>query len=189
MFLARVEPSGGSARMSLADIDRSVAGSRMTVPSRSDCEDLLFHEAALLDEWRLEEWLDLFVEGATYEVPTTGRPETARSADELFYIADDWFRLNHRVARLMKPGAHSEWPRSLGARVISNVRVLSTDDGGIRVGSVFTTYRSKDDRTDTFFGHHRHVLRDVGGTLKIASKMSLLAMGSLRPHGRISIIL
>ena len=95
----------------------------------------------------------------------------------------------HRVARLMKQGAHSEWPRSLGTRAISNVRLLADDHDGIRVGSVFTTYRSKEDRTDTYFGHHLHVLREVDGVLKIVSKVSLLAMGSLRPHGRISIIL
>ena len=26
--------------------------------TRADVEDFLYHEAALLDEWRLEEWLD-----------------------------------------------------------------------------------------------------------------------------------
>lgn len=155
---------------------------------KSTCEDFLCHEAALLDDWNLEEWLNLFAEGAIYEVPTTGRPEGVSSADELFYIADDWFRLKHRVARLMKQGAHSEWPRSHCTRSISNVRILSEDADGILVGSVFVTYRSKGDRTDTYFGHHRHVLRQINGELKIASKVSLLGMGSLRPHGRVSII-
>ena len=28
--------------------------------SRADYEDFLYREAALLDEWRLEEWLSLF---------------------------------------------------------------------------------------------------------------------------------
>jgi p-cumate 2,3-dioxygenase beta subunit len=34
------------------------------LPTRQEVEDLFYHEAALLDEWRLEEWLDLLTEDA-----------------------------------------------------------------------------------------------------------------------------
>ena len=161
-----------------------------TVPqrTRADYEDFLYNEAALLDEWRLEEWLALFIEGSIYEVPTTGRPEDVQSSDELFYISDNWFRLQHRVSRLLKKGAHSEWPRTIGLRTISNVRILGEEPDGVRVGCAFTTYRSRDDRTDTYFGHHRYLFTEVDGGLRIAEKRSLLAMSSLRPHGRVSII-
>jgi 3-phenylpropionate/cinnamic acid dioxygenase small subunit len=37
--------------------------------TRIELEDFLYLEAALLDEWRLEEWLALFVPGARYLVP------------------------------------------------------------------------------------------------------------------------
>ena len=40
--------------------------------TRTELEDFLYHEAALLDEWRLEEWLALFVPGARYLVPPAG---------------------------------------------------------------------------------------------------------------------
>ena len=156
--------------------------------SRGDYEDFLYHEAALLDTWELEAWLGLFAEGATYEVPTAGRPSDVDSAEELFYIADDWFRLRHRVERLLKHGAHSEWPRSLGLRMIGNVRIVASEERGVRIACAFTTYRSIADRTDTFFGHHHYLLDEVGGTLKIREKRTLLAMSSLRPHGRVSII-
>ena len=73
-----------------------------TAISRAACEDLLYEEAALLDEWRLDEWLALFVEGATYEVPTAGAADNVQSTDTLFYIADDWHRLCQRVERLKK---------------------------------------------------------------------------------------
>ena len=162
----------------------------MTTPfTRAACEDFLFHEAALLDEWRLDEWLALFVEGATYEVPTTGAPDDADPATTLFYIADDYARLRHRVTRMKKDTAHSEYPRSDGARLISNVRILSATAEEARVGSVFVTYRSKNDVTHCFFGHHRHnlVLRD--GAIRIGAKRSLLDMSNLSPQGRISIIL
>ena len=168
----------------------SQASRAAPMPSRSDIEDFLFAEAALLDEWRLDEWLALFDEGATYEVPSTDLGDDADSHDGLFFIADDYVRLQHRVARLKKPGAHSEWPRSKTVRVISNVRILEAGDGRLSVACVFVTYRSKGEHTDTFFGRHRHQLRvRQGGALSIASKRSLLDMTSLRPQGRVSIIL
>jgi p-cumate 2,3-dioxygenase beta subunit len=44
------------------------------LPSRQEAEDLLYKEAALLDEWRLDEWLELLTEDATYEIPPTDVP-------------------------------------------------------------------------------------------------------------------
>lgn len=157
--------------------------------TRAECEDFLYHEAALLDEWRLDDWFALFAPGATYEVPTAGARDDANANEQLFYIADDYDRLRHRLTRLKKAEAFSEWPRSDGARVISNVRILGDDENGLSVGCIFVTYRSKNDITDCFFGHHRYRLTRADGALKIAAKRSMLDMNSLRPQGRISIIL
>ena len=49
--------------------------SNIELPSRQEVEDLLYKEAALLDEWRLEEWLELLTEDAIYEIPPTDVPE------------------------------------------------------------------------------------------------------------------
>lgn len=157
--------------------------------TRADYEDFLFHEAALLDEWRLDEWLALFAPGATYEVPAADAGEDADSSEELFYISDDYARLQHRVRRLNKSGAHAEWPRSTSVRAISNVRILERRGDETLIGSVFITYRSKNEVTDSYFGHHRHLLRHDSGGLRILSKRTLLDMNSLRPQGRVSIII
>jgi len=157
--------------------------------SRQAYEDFLYQEAALLDEWRLDEWFALFEAGATYEVPTAGASDEADSHDSLFYIADDYARLGYRVERLKKTGAHSEFPRSICTRLISNVRVLGTTEQGVVLNCKFVTYRSKDNVTHTFFGHHRYVLANDGDAIRIISKRSHLDMSSLRPQGRVSIIL
>jgi p-cumate 2,3-dioxygenase subunit beta len=157
--------------------------------TRAACEDFLYAEAALLDEWRLDEWFALFIEGATYEAPTAGAPDDADPATALFYIADDYHRLRHRVERLKKDTAHSEYPRSDGARLISNVRVLSADADEASVGCVFVTYRSKGEVTDRFFGHHRYRLVARDGAMRIAAKRTLLDMANLVPQGRVSVIL
>ena len=93
---------------------------------RADIEDFLYHEAALLDEWQMEEWLGLFAEGASYWVPPAGSDDDVDPATTLFYVADDWFRLQQRVKRLGKKTAHVEYPKSRCRHMISNVRVLDT---------------------------------------------------------------
>ncbi len=50
-----------------------------SLPSRQEVEDLLYREAALLDEWRLEEWLEMLTDDAIYQVPSTDAPEATRA--------------------------------------------------------------------------------------------------------------
>ena len=38
--------------------------------TRAEVEDFLYHEAALLDEWRLDAWQDLLADDACYYVPS-----------------------------------------------------------------------------------------------------------------------
>ncbi|HET7201321.1 MAG TPA: aromatic-ring-hydroxylating dioxygenase subunit beta, partial [Burkholderiales bacterium] len=64
-----------------------------------EVEELLFREAALLDEWRLDDWIGLLTEDARYEVPSNDRPD-ADPASTLFTIADDIDRIRGRVTRL-----------------------------------------------------------------------------------------
>jgi p-cumate 2,3-dioxygenase beta subunit len=157
--------------------------------SRADYEDFLFNEAALLDQWRLNEWLELFTTDSVYEVPTMGAGADGQPDSALFYVADDYRRLQHRVTRLNKRTAHAEWPHSSTVHMVSNVRVVGSDDRGVQVASVFATFRSKHHITDTYMGHINYTITEVGGELRIRSKRVILGMNSLQPQGKISIIL
>ena len=170
----------------LASTSRSADQSSWT---RAEVEDLLFLEADLLDQWRLPEWLELFTDDASYHVPCTDLPLDAQPEENLFYIADDRFRLGERVKRLMKRTAHAEFPHSKTRRMIGNVRIRSRSEDFIEVGSVFTTYRTKDGVTDVFFGSTTHHLVETEAGLKIRSKRCMLDSDGLRPSGRISIVL
>jgi len=164
----------------------------MTAPdsiTRSEVEDFLYYEAELLDEWRLEEWLTLFTGDAHYYVPATDLAADASPDDSLFYIADDRFRLESRVTRLLKRTAHSEYPRSKTRHLISNVRIRERLADGLIVGTAFITYRSKDNITDVFVGSTRYHLVTGGDGLKIAEKRCVLDLDGLKPQGRISILL
>lgn len=152
-------------------------------------EDLLYREADLLDRWQLDEWLTLFTEDAWYHVPPSDVDGDSATPDTaLFYIMDDRTRMQERVIRLSKIGAHSEYPRSKVRHLVSNVRVRREGDV-IHARSSFAVWRSKDITSDVFVGHYLHELVEREGTLMIAGKKCVLDMEALRPHGRISIIL
>ena len=101
-------------------------------------EAFLYHEAALLDSWKLDEWLALLTEDATYRVPSNDRPESDPKT-ALFMIADDIRRIRARVTRLKDPHAHAEYPRSRTRRFVSNVRIV--EQNPLRVEANFIVYR------------------------------------------------
>ena len=161
----------------------------MTAFTRPEIEDLLFEEAALLDDWKLEAWLALYTDDARYMVPATDLPKDAPPEGNLFYIADDHFRMVERVKRLLKKTAFSEYPRSKTRHLVSNVRIVSQAGDECRVGTAFVTYRSKGGHTDTYIGSSDYtIVRTLDG-LRIRSKRCTLDLDALRPQGRISIIL
>lgn len=162
------------------------SGARMV--TRAEVEDFLYAEAALLDEWRLDEWFALFAPGATYEVPTAGAPEDDDPNTSLFYIADDFVRLRERVGRLGKREAHAEFPRSRLRRMISNVRILSAAEGRLRVACNLVCYRAKNGKVDTYFGHSLYDLDVSGSDWRITAKRVVLDMDLLYP-GKVSILL
>jgi len=165
----------------------------MSTITRTEAEDLLFAEADLLDQWKLEEWLALYTDDAAYLVPSTDLPPGADPAQSLFYIADDRTRLKERVVRLQKKTAHSEWPRSRTRHLVSNVRVgtpVATAAGDeTPVSAAFVTFRTKNGVTDTYMGRLLYRLRRVDGALRIREKRCELDLDGLRPHGRVSILL
>jgi p-cumate 2,3-dioxygenase beta subunit len=156
--------------------------------TRAEVEDFLYAEAALLDEWRLEEWFALFAPGAVYEVPTAGAPDDDDSAKALFYIADDYVRLRERVARLGKREAHAEFPRSRLRRMVSNVRILSASAGQVQIACNLVCYRAKNGKVDTYFGHALYGLSVSGQQWQITAKRVMLDMDLLYP-GKVSILL
>ncbi len=164
-------------------------GATAPVLTRSDFEDFLYLEAALIDEWRLDEWLTLFTDDARYLVPSTDCTDASTPADSLFYIADDRFRLGERVKRLNKKMAHAEWPHSKIRHTVHNVRIRSVEGNVYAVTCNFVTYRTKNDVTNTYIGHHEYkIVVGVDGP-KISEKRSVLDLDTIRALGKISIII
>ena len=154
---------------------------------RQQVEDFLFEEATLLDEWRLDDWCELFTEDARYVVPTTDLPEGDPERD-LVFIDDDIFRLRARVKRLNSRHAHREYPWSRTRRFVSNVQVQESDNGEISVKSNVLVYRFRSGEEAPYVGSIDYTLRWEDGDLKIAYRRAVLDLESLSSHGALSII-
>ncbi len=157
--------------------------------SREQVEDFMFLEAEMLDEWRLKEWLTLFTEDGRYYVPATDVPADASPDTYLFYVADDRFRLEQRVERLLKRTAHAEFPRSKTRHFVTNVRIRGRKEDELDVGAAVLTYRTKMGLTETYIGSYRYRIAVTDDGLRIREKRCVLDMDGLKPNGRISIIL
>jgi p-cumate 2,3-dioxygenase beta subunit len=162
--------------------------STIELPSRLEVEDLLYQEAALLDAWQLEEWLELLTEDAIYQVPPTDVPE-GDSRNTLFIISDDAVRIRSRVKQLMGKAAWAENPHSRTRRMISNVRVLGAEGENILATANFAVHRMRYESVDTYIGHYQYKLIRQGELLKIRERRVILDNEALRPHGKISFIL
>ena len=166
----------------------SPAGNRSSVPTlRERVEDFLYQEAALLDTWRLDEWLALFTADGRYVVPTTDLPDGDPQKD-LVFIDDDMVRLRARVERLKSRHGHREYPSSRTRRFITNARI-KVEDGDIVVTSSFLVYRFRMGESSPYVGWYEHRLRQVDRELKIQHRKAVLDMEALREHGAVSIIL
>jgi p-cumate 2,3-dioxygenase beta subunit len=151
-------------------------------------EAFLFQEAALLDEWRLNDWLALFTEDARYVVPSTDTPQ-ADPQQALSIIDDNMLRLRGRVERLQSRHAHREFPWSRTRRLITNVRITQIEGIDLHVTASFLVYRMRGGHVDPLIGRYQYILRRRERTLKIAYRKAILDLEALRPHGTISIIL
>lgn len=155
---------------------------------RFDVEEFLFEEAAMLDEWRLRDWLQLFTDDARYVVPTTDLPDGDPEKD-LVFIDDGPVQLFGRVARLESRHAHREYPSSRTRRLISNVRVTDAEGDEVTAEASFIVYRARAGGAGPYFGHYVYKLVRDGGSFKIRYRRAVLDNESLRDHGAVSIIL
>lgn len=128
-------------------LERDASDARARVHFR--CVEFLNHEAELLDENRMEEWLELVDEEIHYRIPmrvTRERTAGLGFSEEGAFLDVDWPMLRTRVARLAGEYAWAEDPPSRTRRLVTNVRVDPSDDPAfIHLRSNFLLYRGRYD--------------------------------------------
>jgi p-cumate 2,3-dioxygenase beta subunit len=157
--------------------------------TRAEVEDFLYHEADLLDSWRLDDWLGLLTDDASYYIPPNDKPDGDHRFT-LFTVADDIVRLRERIIRLKDPNCHAEYPPSRTRRMISNVRITGRNGSTLKVEANFTVHRfRRNEGIRAFVGHYRYELRVEEGRLKIARRDAVIDAMELGGLSSVSFIL
>lgn len=107
----------------------------MTLDLRA-AEAFLSHEARLLDEGRLDEWLALFAEECLYWLPILDQ----ESELEPSIIHDDRARLEERIFRLNETRAYAQEPPSRTQHNITNVELVESAAAAARVRCNLTLF-------------------------------------------------
>jgi len=141
----------------------------------------LIREAAMLDGWRISDWLGLWIgEGSTYWVPSGADdidPDT-----HTCIVHADWTGINQRAARLEGGYAHDQSPRSRFCRMVTNADIVRRDpSGALTVVSCFHLAEARgglrmDNGVRNFMGRYQHELVPNESELgfKIKSKKIML---------------
>jgi p-cumate 2,3-dioxygenase beta subunit len=154
---------------------------------RLEVEDFLIEEAAILDEWRMDDWLALFTDDATYVVPSTDVPDGDPSKD-LTLIDDDHLRLTWRVNRLKSRHAHREFPWSRTRRLVTNVRIVRVDGDELEVTASIVVHRFRHGQRDHFVGRLLTTLVRTPEGLRIRHRRAELDLERLSPNGALSMV-
>lgn len=154
----------------------------------AEIERFFVEEAALLDEWRLEDWLALFAADGRYLVPSLDKPDSDHRT-ALFLIADDRRNLASRVRQLLGGQTWAENPRSRTRRLVTNVRILDRGGDSVTATANFAVWRFQHEATDVYVGRYVNVLASGASGLMFRERRAILDLETLRPHGKLSFIL
>jgi 3-phenylpropionate/cinnamic acid dioxygenase small subunit len=131
-------------------------------------EEFLYHEAHLLDAQRLEDWLALFTEDATYWLPLERGQKDPVGTSSI--VHDDRTLLELRVKQARHPRAHARLPLARTVHQVSNVISKEIANGEFEVHStlVLVEFRAEKQRVWGALVNHR--LRRTGEGYHIAHK-------------------
>ncbi|HEX7074019.1 MAG TPA: aromatic-ring-hydroxylating dioxygenase subunit beta [Hyphomicrobiaceae bacterium] len=149
-------------------------------------EKFIYFEAALLDDRRYRDWLELFSDAFVYWLPSTRDPQDPRH--EVAINFDDRRRLLDRIT-LMETGVQvAQLPASRTARAVTNVMAWRDDDGfvGVRSNILISEYRLG--RITTYAGRQDHRLEFRDGRFRTQFKIISL-INSEEPQGNTTFIL
>jgi 3-phenylpropionate/cinnamic acid dioxygenase small subunit len=142
-------------------------------------QTLVQRECRLLDEGRLDEWLELYTADARYWLPIDESADPLRDSSIIY---DDRLRLTMRVEQIMRQRRVSQAPPSQSMRMISNLEIdeQGADAAEARFAMLVIEVRSGDWRqqglgeTRFFPGRCTMTLWRENGEWKVRSKTFVL---------------
>jgi 3-phenylpropionate/cinnamic acid dioxygenase small subunit len=147
-----------------------------------DCEldqarELLFAEAACLDERRWDDWLALFTPDCEYWIPAW-RDELTLVTDPAREISILYFkgraRLEERVSRITAGLSAASVPLPRTAHMVTNVRIVQRDDARLEVRANWQALACRFDQVSTLFGAYEYSLVRGADRWRIGRKKIIL---------------
>jgi 3-phenylpropionate/cinnamic acid dioxygenase small subunit len=121
----------------------------------------------LLDTGRLEEWLALFTDDATYWVPLERDQKDPFETSSI--IHDDRTLLELRVKQARHPRAHARQPLARTVHQVSNI-LVEDQTSDIKVSSTLQLVEFRNDKQRLYAALVEHRLRKANGAFRIAHK-------------------
>lgn len=146
----------------------------------------LFREARLLDEGKMEDWLELFSSECLYWIPIT--PGGGNPLKEVSTAFDDRRRLEDRIYRLRTGYAWSQIPTSRTIRMLSNIEVWNDGENQLRARANFMLTEFRTGRQKLYSGWCGYRLKKVEGEWKIVVRQVNL-IDSDQGHENLTFIL
>jgi benzoate/toluate 1,2-dioxygenase subunit beta len=147
--------------------------------SRTQAEEVLYHEALLIDSGRFREWLDMFTPDVEFWMPAW-RNETTPTQDPDRELSLVYYKgrrnLEDRVMRLTSGLSTASSPLPRVVHQVTNVLVTESADEMAEVSAAFTCHRFdvRMNRADCFFGRYEYTLVAAEGEWRIARKKVIL---------------
>ncbi|PUE15742.1 aromatic-ring-hydroxylating dioxygenase subunit beta [Limnohabitans sp. WS1] len=132
---------------------------------RRQVEELLFHQAALLDNKAWGEWTELFTEEGVYWMPSTPLQTDWRREASIF--AEDRLLMEVRMGRLLHPNAWSQAAQWGTNHLVGNIVIEAATPTTLEVYSRFQMMEMRRDQVRHFGGSYRHSLVLQEGAWKI----------------------
>lgn len=146
-------------------------------PLQVQVERFIFDEAALVDQRRWSDWLNLFTEDMVYWAPSwadEAELTTDPEAEVSIVYMSSRKELEHRIWRFTSGESPASHPLPRTNHLVSNVRILEETPDTVVAASNWLTqcYRNK----EQFFygGHYEHTLLRTGDGLRIRAKKVVL---------------
>jgi len=148
-----------------------------------DCYQFLTREAGLLDDNRMEDWLNLLHPSISYEIPirlTRRRGETPLDSGA-WHMNENLESLKMRVARLGTKSAWGEDPPSRTRRLIGNLRCTPINECSVNaISNILIYYGRGDEREHVLIAAERHdILRRVDDHISLIKREVLLSHTTL----------
>jgi anthranilate 1,2-dioxygenase small subunit len=145
---------------------------------RDGIEDLLADYAYLLDQDKLEDWVDCFEDAGTYKVITSESFDAGMPAGMIYCDTKDMIRDRILYVRdASVANVHRD------RHFLGQPRITETSEGSYQVVTNFIVYQSEPDRESRVFclGRYESTIIAVNGSFKIKDQIVVLDNDSVTP--------